>query len=406
MPARRVSNLMAEMKRRKVFRVAVVYAAVAFIVFQVADIAFPALQLPDWTVTFVVALAGLGFPVALVLAWAFEITPDGVVRAEIHHDGGADAAGDSAGGPVDRRWDAQRIAAVGGALVLALAGGAFMLFGSRSGELGEPGPAALGQSIAVLPFADLSPDGDHEWFSDGIAEDVLIHLSHIGDLKVIGRTSVMRYNGVDRSAQEIGAELGVATLLEGSVRRIEDRVVVTTKLINALTGEQVWAERYDQQLTDIFDIQTEIARQIAATLQARLSPEQAGQLARVPTANLTAYDHYIEPALALARTGAPERAEANLRRVEAIHLQAVRSGSDDHWSRRVLARVAAVRGDREAALRWLEAAYELGWRGFPSPDIGRDAVFAELLSEPRFQELRSKILADIARMRASLAESG
>jgi len=348
MPTSWILALLRELKRRNVFRVAVVYAAVSFVLAQVADIAFPALHLPSWTVTFVIVLIILGFPVALVLAWAFEITPEGMVRtgrparAE-DGDGGAHGgqgtevglgqrqggaadgdrealagggagevpglgqetgaggppAGASAAAPQRGVWTPGRIGAVAGAAVVValVAGGTLVFFGNPStgAESRVEAPEALGleRSIAVLPFTDLSPGRDHEWFSDGITEDILIHLAHLGDLKVIGRTSVMRYKGRDVGARQIGVELGVAAIVAGSVRRAGDQVRVSAELISAATDQQLWADSFDRDLTDIFEIQSEIARSIAQTLHARLSPAEDRRLARAPTESLEGYDHYL-----------------------------------------------------------------------------------------------------------------
>jgi len=287
MLARRLVAFFHELKRRKVFRVGVVYAGVSFILAQVADIAFPALHLPDWTLTLVIVLILLGFPVALILAWAFEITPEGVVRTEDSARQGGEES------PARRisPW----VGIVGGVGVVALAGGSLFLLASQATrDPAQPGSAhGIERSIAVLPFADLSPGQDQEWFSDGITEDILIHLAHMGDLKVIGRTSVMRYKGRDVGARQIGVELGVAVIVEGSVRRAGDRVRVSARLISAATDQQLWADSFDRDLTDIFEIQSEIARSIAQTLHARLSPADDRRLARAPTESLEAYDHYL-----------------------------------------------------------------------------------------------------------------
>jgi len=296
MPPSGLRRLLLELKRRKVFRVAVVYAGVGFVLVQGADIIFPALQLPPWTVTLAVVLTLFGFPMALILAWAFEITPDGVVRTADSSGGRADEDPGTLTRPRGLRLAAPR-AMAGVAAVVVLSGGAFMLFGNTSDRTPAPGPDMAGseieRSIAVLPFVDLSPGRDHEWFSDGITEDILLHLSHIADLKVIGRTSVMRYKGRELGARQIGTELSVASILEGSVRRAGDRVRISVQLIRTATDEQLWADSYDRDLTDIFEIQSEIARQIAGALQARLSSQERVLLARAPTGSLGAYDYYL-----------------------------------------------------------------------------------------------------------------
>jgi adenylate cyclase len=277
-----------ELKRRRVVRVAGVYAAVAFVVWQAADIAFPALHLPPWLVTAVVTLTIVGFPIALVLAWAFDITPDGVVRTDA-----AAARGDVPHVVVSRALlRTHRIAAVGGVLVLALAGGAFVVF---SGSLGRAGQAdeESDRSIAVLPFVNLSADAENEYFSDGITDDILAQLSKIADLKVISRSSVMAYKGAPRPIREIGEELSVAHVLEGSVRRDGRRVRIVAQLGEARTDRHVWAETYDRELTDIFEIQSEIAQQIVRALQARLSPAEQARIAAAATADPAAYDLYL-----------------------------------------------------------------------------------------------------------------
>jgi adenylate cyclase len=288
-----LAAFLAELRRRRVWRVAALYGVVAFVVAQVADIAFPALHLPDWTLTLVIALLILGLPIALVLAWAFDITPGGVRRTPPREDA---VPGQTAAAATDvprGAWPAQRIAAVGGSLVLALAAAAFVLFSEpwAGGTIGEDD---ADRSIAVLPFANRSDDDADEHFSDGITEDIIAHLSHIADLKVISRTSVMRYKRSDQRLRDIAAELDVTTVLEGSVRREGSRVRVTAQLIDARTDRSLWSEQYDRELTGIFEIQSEIARQIANALETRFSPEQHAQLASRPTAELGAYDHYLK----------------------------------------------------------------------------------------------------------------
>jgi TolB-like protein/Flp pilus assembly protein TadD len=278
-------SLLGELKRRRVFRVAGVYAAVAFVVWQAADIAFPALHLPGWMVTAVVALTIIGFPIAVVLAWAFDVTPEGVVRTDAQETHVV----------VSRStFRTQRIAAAAGILVLALAGGAFVVFSDRDAGRDGDVPVEIERSIGVLPFANLSGDADNEYFSDGITEDVLTHLSKIAELKVISRSSVMAYKGTTRRLREIGAELGVAHILEGSVRRDGSRVRISAQLVDARTDRQLWAETYDRELTGIFEIQSEIAQQIARALRARLTPAEQARLATVQATDLSAYELYLK----------------------------------------------------------------------------------------------------------------
>jgi adenylate cyclase len=249
---------LADLKRRKVYRVAVVYAAVAFVIWQVAEIAVPGLNLPNVVLTAVILLTVIGFPITLVLAWAFDITPEGVRRT------GPQPSGTTPARPPGALTDAET-------------------------------KAAPPKSVAVLPFANLNPDPETQWFSDGITEDVITQLSKIGDLKVISRTSAMRYRERgELSLPAIAAELGVATVLEGSVRQAQDRVRIVAQLIDAGTDDHLWAETYDRQLTDIFSIQSDVALHIAAALDARLSADERARIGKEPTRDLEAYELYLK----------------------------------------------------------------------------------------------------------------
>jgi len=274
-----VKPFLAELKRRKVVRVAIVYAAVAFVVWQAAEIAVPGLNLPDWTLTFVILLTLLGFPIALVLAWAFEITPEGVKRTE-----------PLAEGAISPELGNRAIAAAAGIVVLVLAVAVVWLVIRDGG----PTSSTDKKSIAVLPFDNLSPDPEaDEYFADGVHEEILAHLSKIGDLKVTSRTSVMRYKDTDMSLRNIAAELDVATILEGAVRRAEGRVRITAQLIDARTDEHLWTETYERDYADIFAIQVDVAKQIAASLRATLTLELEQRIQQRPTESLAAYDLYL-----------------------------------------------------------------------------------------------------------------
>jgi len=274
----RLRRLTDELKRRRVFRVAVVYAAVAFVVWQAAEIAVPALRLPDWSLSLVVFLTLLGFPIALVLAWAFDITPEGVKRTE-------PLSGDAAL-PI-MRGRVMGMAAGLVVLVLVIGAGWFLLRGT--------GSTADRKSIAVLPLENLSGDAATEPFVNGIHDDILTHLGKIADLKVISRTSVMEYRDTRRNLRQVAEELGVATVLEGGVQRSGDRVRVNVQLIDARTDEHLWAERYDRELTaaNIFEVQSDVALQVAAALRAVLSPAERERIESRPTQNLEAYDLYL-----------------------------------------------------------------------------------------------------------------
>jgi TolB-like protein/Tfp pilus assembly protein PilF len=246
----------------------------------------------------------------------------------------------------------ERTAAAGGTIVLAGAAAAFMLT-SRAG----PGPdnadaTPLEASIAVLTFEDLSPGRDHAWFSEGIAEDIQTHLALIGDLKVIGRSSAMRHAGDGRSVREIGEALDVATVLEGSVRRIGNRVRITTKLLRASTEEQLWAESYDRELTDIFALQTEIAGRIADALRTRFSAEQRARLDVAPTANLAAYELYLR-----GREHAQRLTRGDIERAIALYREALRQDPDYAVVHAALGfAFVSLEGYHGAGAQWLDSA--------------------------------------------------
>src|SRR5438552_1130442 len=267
-----MSGFFAELQRRKVYRVAAAYIIAAGFIIQIGSAIFPAWELPNWTLRLVVVLLLVGFPVALILAWAYDVTPQGIqVTAKVP-------------GVHWRRNIITLLAA--GLAVSAVAG--FFLFPRASGRNVE-------KSIAVLPFQSLSDEKENAYFADGMQDDILTNLSKIGDLKVISRMSVMSYRGdAVRNAREIGKALGVATLLEGSVRRIGNRVRVNVQLIDANNDEHIWAEDYDRDLTDVFAIQTDLAQKIASALQAKLSPNEKARLDQRPTQNPDAYLLFVQ----------------------------------------------------------------------------------------------------------------
>src|SRR5438477_8986373 len=261
-----------ELQRRRVYRVAAAYVIAAGFIIQIGSAVLPAWELPNWTLRLVVVLLLAGFPVALILAWAYDVTPQGIQATKTPPG-------------VRRRRNIIALTAIGLA-ISAVAG--FFLFPRASGR-------GVEKSIAVLPFQSLSDEKENAYFADGIQDDILTNLSKIGDLKVISRMSVMSYRGDGvRNAREIGKALGVATLLEGSVRRAGNRVRVSVQLINADTDEHIWAEDYDRDLTDVFAIQTDLAQKIVSTLRAKLSPSEKARLDRRPTKNSDAYLLFIQ----------------------------------------------------------------------------------------------------------------
>ena len=262
-----------EVKRRKVYRVAAAYIIAAGGAIQLASASFPAWELPNWSLRLVIVLLLIGFPIALILAWAFDITAQGVRATPTAAVPGA-----------HRRRNVIMLVATG--MIISAAAGFFLL----------PRVAAhkIDKSIAVLPFESRSDEKENAYFADGIQDDVLTNLSKIGDLKVISRTSVMPYRGKTSNVREIGKALGVATILEGSVRRIGNRVRVNVQLINADTDEHIWAEDYDRDLTDVFAIQSDLAQKIAGELQAKLSPMEKSQIEHKPTQNGEAYLAFVQ----------------------------------------------------------------------------------------------------------------
>src|SRR5437660_7379579 len=268
-----MSGFWEEVKRRKVYRVAVAYVIAAGGIIQLASAALPAWELPNWALRLVILLLLLGFPIALVLAWAYDITAQGV-----------QATPTIAGPRSHRRRNVIMLVASG--VIISAAAGFFLL----------PRVSArkIDKSIAVLPFENLSDEKQNAYFADGIQDDVLTTLSKIGDLKVISRTSVMPYRGKTSNLREIGKALGVATILQGNVRRIGNRVRVNVQLINAENDEHIWAEDYDRDLTDVFAIQTDLAKKITGELQAKLSPAEKAQMERKPTENGEAYLAFVQ----------------------------------------------------------------------------------------------------------------
>ena len=269
-----MSNFFEELKRRKVYRVAAAYIIAAGFIIQIGSAVFPAWELPNWTLRLVVVLLLVGFPIALILSWAYDVTAQGIRATPTVSVPGT-----------HRRRNLILLIATG--VIVSAAAGFFLLPRASARKIDK--------SIAVLPFQNLSDEKENAYFADGVQDDILTNLSKIGDLKVISRMSVMSYRGEGmRNAREIGKALGVATLLEGSVRRIGNRVRVNVQLIDANNDEHIWAEDYDRDLTDVFAIQTDLAQKIASALQAKLSPNEKARLDRRPTQNPEAYLLFVQ----------------------------------------------------------------------------------------------------------------
>src|SRR2546430_5394385 len=269
-----MSGFFEELQRRKVYRVAAAYIIAAGFIIQIGSAVFPAWELPNWAFRLVVVLLLMGFPIALILAWAYDVTPQGIRATPAPTTPGS-----------HRRRNLIMLIATG---VIISAGAGFFLLPRASAR-------KIDKSIAVLPFQNLSDEKENAYFADGIQDDILTNLSKIAELKVISRMSVMSYRGdAVRNAREIGKALGVATLLEGSVRRVGNRVRVNVQLIDANNDEHIWAEDYDRDLTDVFAIQTDLAQKIATSLQAKLSPNEKARLDRRPTQNPDAYLLFVQ----------------------------------------------------------------------------------------------------------------
>src|SRR5256884_7885332 len=254
-----MNNFFSELKRRNVYKVAVAYAVVGWLLVQVATQIFPFLEIPNWIVRLVIILIAIGFPIALVIAWAFEITPQGIERTEV-----ADTM-PVAAGQKKHAWI--YVAIVGAVLSIGL----FFLgrYGFRNATSSSSELPA--KSIAVLPFDNLSRDPDNAYFAEGVQDEILTRLAKVADLKVISRTSTQRFKSAPSDLRDIAKQLGVTNILEGSVQKANDQVRMNVQLINALSDAHLWAEIYDRKVTDIFSVESEIAKTIADTLQAKLS---------------------------------------------------------------------------------------------------------------------------------------
>jgi TolB-like protein/lipoprotein NlpI len=276
-----LKNFVGELKRRNVYKVAIAYAVVAWLLMQIATQVFPFLEIPNWMVRAVILLLVLGFPIALILAWAFELTPEGIKRTE----------------DVDlsksvRRKTGRKLDFFIIAVLLVVIG--LLLFQRFRLNVSPAVPSSVDKSIAVLPFDNLSRDPDNAYFSDGIQDEILTKLAGIGDLKVISRKSTAKYKSTPEDLKTVARELGVATVLEGSVQRAGDRVRVNVQLLDARIDTHLWAKSYDRELKDVFAVESEVAQEIADTLRAKLSPSQSDALATAPTRDTEAYDLFLK----------------------------------------------------------------------------------------------------------------
>jgi TolB-like protein len=287
-------SFFAELKRRNVYKVAVAYAVVGWLVIQISSTVLPTFHAPEWVVQTLVVLVALGFPIALVLAWAFELTPEGIKRAE-----------DVAPGESITRKTGRKLVGIT-VLLAVIAAGLFAFQFLRGKPAATPGPGATvasvappppllipEKSIAVLPFENLSSDKENAYFADGIQDEILTRLSKVAALKVISRTSTQKYKSAPDNLREVGKQLGVANLLEGSVQKIGNAAHINVQLIRAASDDHLWAESYDRKLDDIFGVEAEVAQSIASALNAQLTGTEQEALAQKPTSNSAAYDAYL-----------------------------------------------------------------------------------------------------------------
>src|SRR5438046_3647683 len=277
-------NFFAELRRRNVYKVSVAYAVVGWLLVQISTHVFPCLEIPNWIVRLVIILIAIGFPIALVIAWAFEATPEGIKRTEV-----ADAMPGSA---ATRRKKHASIYVV----VIAAAISVTLFFLGRytagNKSVASASNELPAKSIAVLPFDNLSRDPDNAFFAEGVQDEILTRLAKVADLKVIARTSTQKFKSAPENLPDIAKQLGALNVLEGSVQKVNDQVRVNVQLINALTNAHLWAEIYDRKLTDIFAVESDIAKTIADQLQAKLTGSEKTAISKEPTANTEAYELY------------------------------------------------------------------------------------------------------------------
>ncbi len=344
-------NFFSELKRRHVYRAAVVYTMTSWLLIQIATQVFPFFEVPHWVVRLIIVILIAGFPIAVALAWAYEFTPEGLVKTDELPAGRAP------------KWPLiHRIyTAVIGVLAIAIA---FLLYLQLAPGHREPANSVPAKSIAVLPFESYSKDKENVFFADGIQDDLLTNLAKIQDLTVISRTSVMKYRDSDaRDIKEIGKSLGVANILEGSVRRVSDRVAVNVQLIDARRDRHIWANRYDRTIQDSLGLEGELATEIADALRARLTDEEKVRVAKKPTQNADAYLLYLR---ALPYEQGPDTLLEDYRKAVDLYSQAIKLDPDFALARAHLASTCAeifhfyepleswrqrARSEAEAALR-------------------------------------------------------
>ena len=274
-------SFFSELKRRNVYKVAVAYAVVGWVIAQIATQIFPFLEIPNWIVRLVIVLIAIGFPIALVIAWAFEATPEGIRRTEDVDPVAVARA------PKKHAWI--YVVVIGAAISVAL----FFIGRYSAGSNHSAMPVApQDKSIAVLPFVNMSADKNDEYLSDGVSEELITALSKITGLQVKARTSSFAFKGKNEDIQKIGELLHVSHLLEGSVAKAGNKLRITAQLIQAADGNHLWSDTYDREMQDIFAVRSEVAQQVADVLKVRLLGEEKRKIDKKPTENLEAYNLY------------------------------------------------------------------------------------------------------------------
>ena len=300
----------AELQRRRVGKVAIAYGAVAWAATEASSVVLPALHVPEWVLTAIVVFLLTGFPIAMVLAWIFDVGPEGISRTEPQAPPAAQVK--------------LRIA-YAAVVIVCMGALGYVLYerGLGRAHAGEPR-----DSIAVMPFSNLSGDPAKDYFSDGMSEELLNLLARVPGLKVASRTSSFAYKDREVDVRQIGRELGVSAVLEGSVRQASDQVRITAQLIDAESGFHLWSETYDRKLADVFQVQDEIAKAIVDKLKIELAPadQQLAQRQKAPTQNVEAYELYLQGRAIWKRRGAE-----NLKR--AIELYQAAIGKDPAFAR-------------------------------------------------------------------------
>src|SRR5438067_4865484 len=301
-------NFFAELKRRNVYKVAITYAVVAWLLMQVATQVFPFFEIANWAVRLVVLLLVIGFPIAFILGWTFELTPEGIKRTEELDQMPQQQS-------KNRAWI--YVVIIAGAISIGLF---FLGRYTASFRAGAQRTETFEKSIAVLPFENLSDDKANAYFATGIQDEIMTRLAKIADLKVISRISTLQYQSRPANLSQIAKQLGIAHVLEGSVQKVGEQVRVNVQLIKADHDSHVWAETYDRKLTDIFAVESEIAGRIADSLAAQLNGRERQAIAAVPTQNTQAYDSYLRGIALLNKQGFGQLGKAREALQRAIEL--------------------------------------------------------------------------------------